>query len=70
MADTFKVTAQRNTTANNANGMPTQVVQVSFLTVPGGIPGLVNIPVATYSVDTARAALEAQAETLESVQNL
>ena len=70
MAEGYTVTGQRPTTIINPAGKVIPVIEVSFDTVPEGIPGKVDVPQAGYNVKTAQAAIEAQVATLKGVHAL
>lgn len=65
----FHVTQQVETTTIDQNGRVARVMEVSF-TAPDGISGSVNVPVATYSVATARQAIMDHLATLQGVAGL
>jgi len=70
MADDYTVTAQRPTTIISKAGKVTPVIEVSFDTVPEGIPGKVDVPQAGYNVQTAKKAIEDQVSVLKGVHAL
>jgi hypothetical protein len=70
MADDYSVVSQRSTTVvTDANGLQ-NVVEIKFKTIPEGIIGTVDIPSDNYTLDTAKAAIEAQVATLKAVHAL
>lgn len=68
MADDYRVTNQRQTTQLNA-GQFQPVMQVTF-EMTDGTTGQVTVPLATYSSDTVKAAIEARVATLKDVAGL
>ena len=68
-ASGWKVTAQVPKTGLDASGRAVQGVEVSFQTAKGN-PGIVFIPSARYSVDTARAAVMEQAAIIDAIHDL
>lgn len=65
----FHVTQQTENTVVGDNGRVQRVMTISF-TAPDGISGSVNVPLATYSVQTARTAIMAHLANLQAVSNL
>ena len=66
MADTYEVTAQRQTTRLSPSGQFTEVVEVSFTTKPSGATGTVVVPVSQYQPDAVIGMIERQAAALET----
>lgn len=69
MAEGFTVLSQDEVTAKLPDGDYGRVVRIKFRTA-AGVVGTVDVPSATYSKDTARAAIEERAAHLDEVQNL
>lgn len=68
MADDYRVTNQRQTTQLNG-GQFQPVMEVTFQ-MTDGTTGAVTIPLATYSADTVKAAIEARVGVLKDVNGL
>lgn len=67
MADTYTVTAQRQTTQLTPSGQFQDVIEVSFVTKPSGASGTIAVPVAQYAPDAVTSLLEARAAAMEAV---
>lgn len=65
----WSVTGQRTTTAPNQAGVLATQWEVSFVT-SSGQTGTVLIPTTNYTVDSVRAAIQAQAMTMDQIQGL
>lgn len=70
MAETFQVTAQRQTSTVDAQGNVVPVMAVSFTTYPSGVTGSVDVPLAQYDADTVRSMIEARVAQIEAVHSL
>lgn len=70
MSDTFTVTHQAPAMRNTPGVGFTPVMEVTFVTVPSGIVGKVDIPEAAYSADEVVKVVGAKARLLEQVQAL
>lgn len=70
MAETFDITSQTPTTIVGADRVVAPAMEVSFVTKPSGVVGVVKVPAAIYTTDEVKRVVEAQAAILENVQHL
>lgn len=70
MAETYEITAQTPTTIIGGDGLVAPAIEVSFTTIPSGVPGKVRIPTAIFTTDEVRKAVEKQAAIHEAVARL
>lgn len=70
MASDWRVTGQRQSTVLNGNGQFSDVMEVSFQTIPEGIDGKISVPLNVYSEDSVRTAIDTLAARMKSVHNL
>lgn len=69
MADAWKVTNQRQTTALSSGGTFQDVMEVTFQTTSGTV-GSVRIPVNQYSPDAVKTAIDARVAQIDAVHAL
>lgn len=70
MANTWRVTGQRQTTTLDGNGQFRDVMEVSFETLPEQISGKITVPLNVYSEDTVRNAIDERAASMQAVHRL
>lgn len=70
MAADYTITAQRQTQALDAQGQVAQVMVVSFQTIPEGVQGSVDVPLAQYTEDVVRSMIEARVQAIRAIHNL
>lgn len=70
MANTWRVTGQRQTTSLNGNGQFIDVFEISFETVPEQISGKVSVPLNLYGEEYVRNLIDERAATMRAVHNL
>lgn len=70
MADTFKITDQRQTTRLKPNGGFEDVMEIAFTTVPGNVSGQIMVPLPLYNADHVRTEIESYVERINAVGSL
>jgi hypothetical protein len=69
MAEGWKVTGQRQTIGQTADGAFGDVVEVTY-TTDHGYTGRVQVPKAQYTADNVRRLIAAEVATIDAVHNL
>lgn len=69
MTASWVVVNQKQTTAQDSTGRYVPVVAVTFR-LASGTTGTINVPVASYSTDAVKAAVQAYADQLGAVDGL
>lgn len=67
MAQNYRVTDQTRMLDIGANGVPTEVWEIKFETIPSGIPSYEKIPVAIYTPAHVLEVLTKAAADIEAV---
>lgn len=70
MASDYQVTAQRQSQTLDAQGQVQQVMVVTFQTVPEGVIGSIDVPLAQYTEDAVRSLIEARVAQIRAVHSL
>lgn len=70
MAADYTITAQRQTQSLDPQGQVTSVMVVSFQTIPEGVAGSVDVPLAQYTEDAVRSMIEARVQAIRAIHNL
>lgn len=70
MASDYTVTTQRQSQTLDAQGQVQPVMVVTFQTVPEGVVGSIDVPLAQYNEDTVRSLIEARVAQIRAVHNL
>lgn len=70
MANTWRVTGQRQSSTLNGNGQFVDVIEVSFETLPEQISGKVSVPLPQYGEDYVRTLIDERVAVLKAVHNL
>lgn len=70
MASDYTITAQRQSQTLDAQGQVSQVMVVTFQTVPEGVVGSIDVPLAQYNENTVRSLVEARVAQIRAVHSL
>lgn len=70
MAADYLITAQRQTQNLDPQGQVQQVMVVTFQTIPEGVIGSVDVPLAQYTEDAVRSMVESRVQAIRAVHSL
>lgn len=70
VASDYTISAQRQSQTLDAQGQVQQVMVVSFQTIPEGVVGSIDVPLAQYNENTVRSLVEARVAQIRAVHSL
>lgn len=70
MPNNWRVTGQRQTSTLNGAGGFTDVIEVSFETIPEGVAQKINVPLNLYSPEYVAAQVDQRVATIQAIHNL